>query len=155
MASGIGACDFKGSGREVGSVDFGGRQFFGEGESDAAGASSDVGDAQVRVGREFLCASPLNRNEVERRLNQVFGLRARNEDCRGDDEIHTPEFLVASDVLRGDSAGSLSESSFVPGLLIAGKLALRMRVEIRAVAVEREHEQGFGGQAWRGNIRSG
>src|SRR5258708_12670780 len=130
MASGIGACDFKGSGREVGSVNFGGRQFFGEGESDAAGASSDVGDAQVRVGREFLCASPLNRNEVERRLNQVFGLRARNEDGRGNDEIHTPEFLVASDLLRGDSAGSLSERSFVPPFLLTAQLPLRTHLEL-------------------------
>jgi len=51
MAGGVGAGDFEGDGGNVGGVDFCLREFFGQGEGDAAGAGADVGDVEVgRVG---------------------------------------------------------------------------------------------------------
>jgi len=54
---------------------------------------------------------------------------------------------MAGDVLRGNAAGTLGESSLVAGLLGGGEFALSVSVEIGAVAVECEHEEKFGVQA--------
>ena len=44
MAGSVGTGDFEGSGGNVGGVDFCLREFFGEGEGNAARAGADVGD---------------------------------------------------------------------------------------------------------------
>lgn len=50
MAGGVGAGDFEGCGGNIGGVDFCLREFLGQSEGDAAGASADVGDAKSGVG---------------------------------------------------------------------------------------------------------
>ena len=70
----------------------------------------------------------------------MFGFRPGDQDGGSDDEIHAPEFLMAGDVLRGNSAASLAESSLVASLLGNREFALRVSVEIGSVAVEGEHQ---------------
>ena len=53
MAGGVGAGDFEGGWGNVGGVDFCLREFFGEGEGDAAGAGADVEEADGVGGVEW------------------------------------------------------------------------------------------------------
>ena len=62
---------------------------------------------------------------------------------------------MSSDVLRGDTAHSLVEGGLIVHLFFGGKLSLRMREEIGAIAVEREHQEQLGVQSWRGNATRG
>ena len=57
----------------------------------------------------------------------MLGLGTRNKHGGGDDEVHAPEFLMTSDVLRGHAAGAFGESGFVASLLVGSKFALGMR----------------------------
>jgi len=60
---------------------------------------------------------------------------------------------MPGDVLRRN-AGGAARKSFVLALQVVGsELSLRMSVEIRAVAIEREHDEEFRIHARRGNSR--
>ncbi len=62
---------------------------------------------------------------------------------------------MTSDVLCWNSRGATSEGGIVASSLVRSKLSFRMRVEIRAVAFERKHDEEFGVHAWRWNVFGG
>jgi len=70
-------------------------------------------------------------------------------------KIHTPEFLMAGNVLRGNTSGALGECGFVTNLLILCKFALGMRVEVGSVAGERKHQKKLCVQARGGDVIRG
>jgi len=154
MARGVRAGDFECGRRNISDVNFCGRQFFGKGEGDASGAGADVEDAEVCVGQVFL-ADRLDSSEFENGFDDVFGLGTRNQNRRRDDEVHTPEFLMAGDVLRRNSTGALGKGSVIASRFVGGELALVVSVEIGAVAVESEHQEQFCIQTRRGNVVGG
>src|SRR5262249_13292947 len=61
-------------------------------------------------------------------------------------------FLVAGNVLRRDSLGPLGEGFVVAQLFFRGEFAVGMGVEVSAVAVQGEHQKGFGVETRRGNF---
>src|SRR5271167_949363 len=138
MAGGVGACDLERRGGNVGGVDFSVRKFLGQGQRDAARASAHIENAEV-VGRALYTASPLRPIEFEDGFDDVLCLRAWNEHRRSDDEVHTPEFLMPGDVLRGHSPRAFDKGGLVLSLLVGGKFALGMCEQVGAVTVENEH----------------
>jgi hypothetical protein len=79
----------------------------------------------------------------------MLGLRARNQHGRRNNKIHSPEFLMAGDVLRWvrrvsvQRAHGRSERSCI----VDGEFALGVRVKIGPVATQSEHQEQFGVQA--------
>src|SRR4030088_1686474 len=71
----------------------------------------------------------------------MLRLRTRNQLRRLHDEIHPPEFLMPGDVLRRNSGGPAGESFVIAPSFVRGELALGMRVEIRTITVECEHDE--------------
>jgi hypothetical protein len=69
----------------------------------------------------------------------MFGFWAWNQHRRRHEKIHTPEFLMAGDVLSWDSADALGERFLIAGLLFGCEFALRVSEEIGAVAAQSEH----------------
>src|SRR5579859_2518170 len=104
-------------------MDLGVRKFFGQRERDGARTGADVKHAKSCVGRALLPASPMLSCKSQRSLNQVLGLWTRNENRRSNDEVHPPEFLMSSDVLRGNATGALGESSIITHLFFGGQFA--------------------------------
>ncbi len=98
---------------------------------------------------------PPHTHIVQYCFNHVLSLRARNQDCGGDDEIHSPEFLMAGDVLCWNAAGAFGESRVITSLLIGREFAFGMREEVGAIAVQSKHEKEFCVQAWRGSLLRG
>src|SRR5258708_32559264 len=82
----------------------------------------------------------------------MLGFRARYQNRRTDDKIHSPKFLMASDVLRRSAACPRCERIVIAAHFIRVKFAFWMGVNKGPVAVEREHQQQLGIHAWRGNI---
>src|SRR5260370_3496830 len=82
-------------------------------------------------------------------------LGARDEHRRCDDEIYPPERLMSGDVLRGNAAAAFGQRGVVATLLIDGEFTLGMRVEIGAVAIEREHQKQLRVHPWGGNVFCG
>src|SRR5271163_1504011 len=123
MADGVGAGDLEGCGGNVGGMDFSLGQFFGKRDSNAARAGADIGDAESAcVERAGLPASPLRIGQLDYSFDNMFGLGTRDQDGRGDNKVHAPEFLVTGDVLRGNAAGALGERDVVASALVGGKL---------------------------------
>ena len=91
--------------------------------------------------------------QLKHGFDDVLGFGARYQDGWGHDQIHAPEFLMAGDVLRGDSTGALGQGCIIASRFIIGELSLGMRVEIGTVAAEHEHEKQFGVQAGRRDLR--
>ena len=141
-ARGIGARDFQRVGGNFRGVNFGLRQLGGERQRNTAGAGADVDDSWLRDVQANL----------EHGFDQVLGFRARDQDSRADDEVQSPEFLVAGDVLRGNAASALLEGFVVASLFVGRKFALGMGVEIGAIAAEDEHQQDFGVHARRADL---
>ena len=108
MTSSVGARDLKSVRRNIGGVDFGLEQLFGEGERDAAGPRAHVRDTRIRH----------RSGEQQRGFDQVFGFRTRNKHGRADDEVHAPEFLMPGDVLRWNALRTLVEGLIVTRLLV-------------------------------------
>lgn len=81
---------------------------------------------------------------IQHGFYHVLGFGARDEDGGGDDEVHTPEFLMAGNVLRGDTTGALVQSGLVAGGFVGREFALGMCVEIGTIAAEGKHEKQFG-----------
>jgi len=108
MTSGVGACDLESARRNIGGVDFGLGQLFGEGERNAAGASANVCDLKICHGS----------GERQNGFDYVFGFWTRNKDSWADDEIHPPEFLVPRDVLRWNALRTLVEGLIEARLLV-------------------------------------
>ena len=77
--------------------------------------------------------------QFENRLDHVLGFWPRDQHSRVDDQIHAPEFLMASDVLGRDASRALGQRRLVAGFLFRREFSFGMREEVCAIAVEREH----------------
>ena len=62
---------------------------------------------------------------------------------------------MAGNILRGDASRSLGECFAKATVFIKGEFSLGMRIKIRAVAAQGEHQQKFSVHAWGGNILRG
>ena len=83
----------------------------------------------------------------QRLLDEMLGLRTRNQHGRGYAEVHPPELLMSGDVLQGLARGAAGDERFILLLLVSRKLALGMRVEMGSVAVHGVEEQDLGAEA--------
>src|SRR5438105_5919414 len=63
-------------------------------------------------------------------FDYMLSLRTRNQHRRGDDQIHSPEFLMTRDVLCWDAARAFREHSLVASLLLRTQFALGMCEQI-------------------------
>src|SRR3954453_7098583 len=113
VTPGVATRDGQGGGGNIGGVNCGGGKFFGEGNRNAPGAGTDVGNSQTcAVG--FLRASGAafaKRQAVQRYFDHVLGFRPGNQNVRADLEFQSPKFLFAGEVLRGLTCGAASEQS--------------------------------------------
>src|SRR5580692_3103725 len=115
---------FESSCGNVGRMDFGLGEFFGESHCDTARSRADVYDANwAGRGRP---ASVVFLNHFQDGFNYVLSFWTGNEYCGSDDEVHAPEFLVAGNVLCGHSAGALLERFLIAGLFFSREFALGM-----------------------------
>jgi len=142
QARGIGAGDFQSLGGEIDSEYLCGLQFTRQCEGYAAGTSPYIDDSRSR---DFA-------RQLHYRFNQVFGLRARNEDGGRNDEVESPKLLVSGDVLCRESAGTPTDELLVALDLVGGQIALRMTVDVSAIHSEYEHQKRLGVQARRANV---
>src|SRR5947209_19095930 len=69
-----------------------------------------------------------------------------------DDEIQTPELLMAGDVLRRAPSGPLVDRFLIARILLFAEGPFRMSKQIGAVTTQGKHQQQFGIQARRGDI---
>ena len=106
------------------------------------------------MGRTGLPAGPLRRSEFENAFDYVLSFGARDENGGSDYQVHAPEFLMAGDVLRGDTAAPLGESPVIACSFVGSELVLRVGVEIGAVATQCEHQKQLGIQTRGGNLGS-
>ena len=79
----------------------------------------------------------------------MFGLGPRYQDIRRNFEIQPPKFLVAGEVLRGNSTRAPGNERKIPFVLRITEFLFWMRVEPRAVAPELVHQQQLRGQRRR------
>src|SRR4051812_43950248 len=82
----------------------------------------------------------------------MLSFRPWNQHCRGYDQIESPEFLMSRDVLRRNASRATRNDFIVTLDFIVSQFAFRMREEIRAIAMEREHDQGLCVQPRRRDI---
>src|SRR5580704_4484113 len=84
----------------------------------------------------------------------MFSFRTRNQHCRRNFELKSPEFLFASDVLSG-LAGSAARGIFEKSIQ-HGRINwdFRIGVDPGAVATERMHEKQFRGEGVGRNLRA-
>src|ERR1700690_3541353 len=85
----------------------------------------------------------------------MFRLRTRNQHRRRHDQVQSPKLLMPRDVLRGDPTSPARESVVVAPRFVGSELALRLRIEISPVAIERKHYEQFRIHARGGNMREG
>src|SRR6267378_2788621 len=140
MTSGVGTCDLESVSRDIGGVDFGLGQLFGEDECNTAGASAHVCDLRICLGS----------GEGQNGFDHVLGFWTRNKHGRADNKVHAPEFLMPRNVLRRNPLRTLVEGLIVTRLLILCYWALGMGIQIGTVAVESEPEEEFGIHPWGG-----
>ena len=76
----------------------------------------------------------------------MLGFRPWNQDVGRDFEIQTPEFLMAGEVLRRDSARAPGDQRKILLARCGVEFLFRMRVEPCSVSPERVHQQQFRGQ---------
>src|SRR6266851_5735745 len=92
-----------------------GGEFFGKGDSDAAGAGADVGDLQTGAGG-FLGAAGAKfaeRQAIEGDFDEVLGFGAGDQDVGCDLEFEAPEFLLAGEMLRGLACGAAQDEYLI------------------------------------------
>ena len=75
-----------------------------------------------------------------------------DQDGGRDDEVHSPKFLMACDVLRRDAPCTFAKGRLVAGLFVRSQLALRMREEVGPIAIQNESQEQFGVHLWRGDL---
>src|SRR5579871_4231999 len=152
MAGCVRARNFESPRRKIRSVNFSPGQLPRECQGYGSRSSSDVSDAQCTNCRcSLLCVRLFRRGNFEDRFDQMLCFRPRNQDCRGNDEIHPPELLVPRDVLRWHASRPLPESRYIARLLLGSKFPLRMRKQVSPITIESEHEQRLRVQAGRRN----
>src|SRR6266478_9194230 len=153
VARGVAAGDGEGGARNVCGVNRCAGQLFCEGHGDATGAGAHVGDVQA-FATEHRLAARANFSDgeaVERDFDDVLGFRAGNQNVRRDFKFESPEFLFAGEVLRGLASGASGEQAGKEMYLRIANYFFRMRVEPRAVAAERVHEEKLGRKRVRWN----
>ena len=77
----------------------------------------------------------------------MLGFGPRNQDVGRDFEIQAPEFLTASQMLRRNAARTPSDQSKISIASRVVERCFRMRVEPRAVTLERMHQQELRSQS--------
>ena len=82
----------------------------------------------------------------------MLSLRARNEHRWADNQVHTPKFLMSSDVLRRNTASPFVENDRIARLFVGVKFAFGMRKEIRAIDAKNKHKKQLCIQPRRGNL---
>ncbi len=95
-----------------------------------------------------------NAQSFEGDFDDVFGLGARDQYVGSDFKIQSPEFLMAGEVLRRDAAGSPRDEREISLARRRVEFLLGMRVDLRAVATKRVHQQQFGGERRRRRFRT-
>jgi len=144
----------KGGGRDVGGVDFGGREFFGKGNGDAAGAGADV-DGGEAFAREFGVAPRAefaDSQAIESDFDEVFGFGARDKNVGCDFEFEAPEFLFTGEVLGWFAGGSAVEEGEVGFDGLGIEEFLWVGVEPGAVAASDVEEEEFGSEGVGGDV---
>ena len=63
-------------------------------------------------------SAPRRRLNFEHRFDYVLRLWTRDQYGRRDDQVHTPKFLMACDVLRWHAAGAFRKGSLVAGVFV-------------------------------------
>jgi hypothetical protein len=150
VARGVAARDFERGGGNIRGDDARGGQFVRERDGDAAGAGAHIGDAKSSLRR--VDRHPADPQAFERDFDHVLGFRARNQHIGRDFEIQPPEFLMAGEVLRRDAARALGDQGKISLARRFVDFVFRMRVNPRAVAPERVHQQQFGGKGGGGHV---
>src|SRR5579872_1240700 len=141
----VDAGDFQGFFRDIARVNLRQRQLGGQGQSDASRACAHINQREP-----FMWIALLR--QFEHGLNYVLRLRTRNENRRRDDQVQPPEFLMACDVLRRTTTRPLLSHRIILGLLFRRERALRMGVEVSAVAIQGKHEEQLGIEPGRRDI---
>src|ERR1039457_5309810 len=73
----------------------------------------------------------------------MLRFRTRNQHRRRNNKSQPPKFLMPRDVLRRNARSTPSESLVTASKILRRQFPLRMRVEIRPVAIKREHDEQF------------
>ena len=94
----IGASDLECVRRNIGRMDFSAGKFLGQCERDASRARANVDDPKIVIRLV---------GELKNGFDDMLGFRARNQNGRRDNQVHSPEFLMPRDVLRGNTPGAL------------------------------------------------
>jgi hypothetical protein len=141
-------------GRDIKGDEAGLRQFFSEGNGDAAGACADVGDheagAVVFVGTA--CAEFAEGEAVECDFDEMLGFGAGDENVGSNFEGKAPELLFAGEVLYRDAGDAAIEKSLVGVYFFRGELGFGMGVEIGAFALGGVEEQQLRRESVGGDV---
>lgn len=136
------------SGRgNVGRINLSGRKFFGQSHGDTARAGADIHDGEVFTG-EFCRAAGADfadRQAVEGDFDEVFGFRAGDEDIGSHCKFESPEFLFASEVLRGFAGRAAADQGKIVFGCVGVEDLFRVGVKPGAMATCRLEEKEFGG----------
>src|SRR6266481_2060808 len=147
MACGVAARYGQGGWRNVGGVNCGAGEFFGQGDGDAAGAGANVGDLQAFAGKGLFAAGAefAEGEAVQGNFDDVFGFGAGNQNVGSHFQFEAPEFLCAGEVL-GWFTGNTARDQFEEQICVrGGNLFFGMGVEPSALAAEDVEEQEFCG----------
>ena len=155
VTRGVAAGNFESRRGNICGEDFGVREFHAQRNGEAAGARADVGDAQslarrsgVHVNLDSALAEAL-----ERDFHDVLGFRAGNQHRGSDFEFEAPEFLFAGEILRRLACGAPRDRERKISRRGWIERFFGMAVEPSAIAAERVHQQQFGGERVRRNLR--
>ena len=96
--------------------------------------------------------SKVRSQQLQHAFDYVLSLGARDENGGSDYQIHAPEFLMAGDVLRGDTAAPLGESPVIACSFVGSEFVLRVGVEIGTIVSQCEHQKQLGIQTRGGNL---
>jgi hypothetical protein len=126
---------------------FGGGEFFGQCDGDAAGAGADVDDGEIFAGELGVAAVTefADGQAIQSDFDEVFGFWAGDKDVGGDFEFEAPEFLLAGEVLRGFACGAAMEEREIGFEDLGIEEFLGVGVEPGAVAAGDVEEEKFGG----------
>ena len=121
------------------------RQLVRQSQRDASRAGTDICNAQRFRGA-------LRFHQLQDQLHRVLSLRPRDQHRRSHNEIQSPKFLMAGDVLRRLAASPLGNHALVSLRFVRAQFALRMRIQICTITPQREHQQSFSIQTRRTDV---
>ena len=147
MARGVASRDFQGSGGNVCRNNLRGRQFVRQRDGDAARSGAHVRNSEILLCGAASQPSDPTPQSFDRDFNHMLGFRPRNQDVGRDFEIQAPEFLMASQMLRRNAARTPRIKAKYRSRVALSSRCFRMRVEPRAVTLERMHQQELRSQS--------